>query len=364
MKYDFAVIGGGPAGCIAARHAVKHGSVVLFEEHKKQPVQCAGLISRSGLEKLGIKPEDVLNEVNGAFLYSPTGTRVEIRAKNPKAYVLDRSEFDKQLLNEATDAGVIFINDFAEIDNNKKIIKTKNSGREYEAGRVILATGTNYNIHRTLNLDLPKKFWVGAQYELGVECDPEMVELHFVVPNFFAWVIPVDGYARVGICAFSNPTPLLDNFIKKLKKEGRIKNQKILARSFGTIPVYNPSIRTQYGNLVTVGDAAGQVKATTGGGVVMGGLAARFACEENYEKLWRSEIGRELYLHLLIRKFLDGISEKTTDKLFKIINENKEIVEEKGDMDAASKLVFPLMKNPKFMAWMLLLTPRIFMDLI
>ena len=59
-----------------------------------------------------------------------------------------------------------------------------------------------------------------------------------------------------------------------------------------------------------MGDAAGQVKATTGGGVIFGGLCARKAAESivegsqgkplDYEERWRKAFGKTLELHRLI----------------------------------------------------------------
>ena len=215
---------------------------------------------------------------------------------------------------------------------------------------------------------MPREFLVGAQYEMKIECDPDFVELHFNVPGFFSWIIPVGDYVRVGLCARTNPLPYLEGFVKELGKNGRLISRDILNRNFGIIPVYNPGIKTEfkteYGTIVTVGDAAGHVKATTGGGIIMGGIAAAFACEKDYESKWRKEIGRELYLHLLIRRFIDRLSDKNMDSFFLLLEENKDIIEKKGDMDIASELLISLARNPRFMAKFLPRIPMYLMDIL
>lgn len=349
------VIGAGPSGSISAISCSNSDEVRIFEEHREQPVQCAGLISKSGIERLGIPVGKIAkNRVRGARIFSPSGNLLEIDGKETRAYVFDRSEFDEELLNIALDRGVEFV--------NKRIDKISEIKTNSE--KIIIATGTDYNLHRELGLDIPEKFLICAQYEMKLESDPDFVELHFNVPGFFSWIIPLGDSARIGLCARENPVSYLEGFVKKLKEEGRILNSKILNKNFGVIPVYNPGMKTEYVKLITVGDAAGQVKATTGGGVVMGGIAARFSCEEDYERRWRNEIGRELYIHLLIRRFLDRLSDRSLDSLFSLLEENKETITQKGDMDMASGLLLGFAKNPRFLAGLLLRTPRYMLDIL
>ncbi|MBU4202265.1 MAG: hypothetical protein KKB85_03860, partial [Candidatus Altiarchaeota archaeon] len=161
-----------------------------------------------------------------------------------------------------------------------------------------------------------------------------------------------------------NPTTWLDKFVKELRQEGRINNSKILKKNYGTIPLYSPRIKTDYDKIITLGDSAGHVKATTGGGVVMGGLAARHACKKDYEKLWRAEIGRELRLHLLVRNFLDKLSSKNTDRLFSMVSDHKDSLEKRGDMDLASRSISSLLRNPSFTFRLLLNSPLFLLDML
>jgi len=244
------------------------------------------------------------------------------RRRQGKAYVTDRRAFDSHLLDAALDAGVSLKN--AAVD--RRSIGEVRSLSE----RTILATGTNYNLHKVLNINAPCEFLYGAQYEIKTDCDPEYVEMFLDVPGFFSWIIPVDEYSRVGLCSLDNPVPRLEAFIKKLEKEKRIKGPHIRQKNYGIIPIYNPHLRTEYPKISLAGDAAGHVKATTGGGVILGGLAARHAGADGYEKIWRKEIGRELYLHLRLRRFLNNLSDKNTDRLIKLLAENKDLIEKTG----------------------------------
>ncbi len=357
-----AVVGGGPAGCIAARYCAKEHETVLFETQKKESrrVQCSGLLSKSGLHRLGINPRSdsakafIQNSVRGAKIYSPLGSLLEIDGGMDKAYVTDRKAFDNHLLDKATDAG-------AELQNNT--IDKKNLGElKSKADKIILATGTNYNLHKALNINAPCEFLYGAQYEMKIECESDYVEMYLDVPGFFSWIIPVDDYARIGLCAPDNPVPYLEEHIKRLRKEKRIKEPAIREKNYGVIPMYNPGLRTEYPKVSLAGDAAGQVKATTGGGVIIGGLAAKNAGIEGYEKIWKKEIGKELYLHLRVRRFLNNLSEKNADKLIRLLAENKDLIEKKGDMDMASHLLNGFLGRPSFMARFILQAPSHLLD--
>jgi flavin-dependent dehydrogenase len=358
------VVGGGPSGCIAARYCAREHDTVLFEPQKRDErrVQCAGLLSSSGLKLLGIDPSSgsakafIQKSVRGAKIYSSRGSVLTVDGGINKAYVTDRRAFDNYLLDEALDSGVVFKNESAD----KKNIGEIRSRSE----RLILATGTNYNLHKNLNINAPCEFLYGAQYEMKIGCDPDYVEMFLDVPGFFSWIIPVDDYARVGLCSLDNPVPRMAGFIKKLEKAKRVKDSHIRARSYGIIPMYNPRLRTEYPKVSLAGDAAGHVKATTGGGVILGGLAAKSAGTVGYEKIWRKEVGKELYLHLRVRRFLNNLSEKNTDKLIKLLAENKDLIEKKGDMDKASSILKGFVGRPSFMAKFILQAPAHLLDQI
>ena len=84
MNHDAIVIGAGPAGLLAANEIAKRGfTVQVFEEHEEvgKPDHCAGLLSTSGLKRLGITlPKDIVqNTVMGARIYSPSGYSITIK---------------------------------------------------------------------------------------------------------------------------------------------------------------------------------------------------------------------------------------------------------------------------------------------
>jgi len=361
MRYDAVVVGNGPAGSLSAIHGSRLNEVAIVGQRERK-AECAGLISKSGLERMSVKPGGfVVNKIRGAKIYSPSGVEIVVDGGETKAYAVDRLGFDNHLLDSAIDSGARFIEGWATSAKGGIALK---SGKTVETGKTILATGTDYTLHTRLGIDKPSEFLIGGQYEMKVECDQDFVELYFNVPDFFSWIIPIGDTARVGLCVKSNPRPYLESFIKKLEKEGRIKSTVKQSETFGIIPLHRPTMRTQYPGIITVGDAAGQVKASTGGGIVFGGICAKFACEDDYEKKWKAMIGNDLRIHLMIHRVLNQLNDKGKDRLFRIIGEHHSSLERAGDMDLAGKTITGMLKDPGLLSKTMFNLPWLLADLI
>jgi flavin-dependent dehydrogenase len=129
----------------------------------------------------------------------------------------------------------------------------------------------------------------------------------------------------------------------------------------GAIPIGSSIKRTYSDNILVVGDAAGQTKPTTGGGVIFGGIAAQFAGQvasegiklnridkrflSRYSRFWKKELRSNLIIMKLVRNYIDGLSDKEVDKLFQVLSKPKfnQIVSEQGDVDNQKKIVLRLL---------------------
>ncbi len=360
--YDAAVVGGGPAGLICATELRSlGGDVVVIERDKTigEPVQCAGLFNLDGLERLGIQKGDfVLNEVKGARFYGGDGV-AKIRAKKSKACVVDRAAFDRHLAQ--CYGGELAAGRAVEtIKRAGKGFELEGAGFETSASRVVLATGCGQGLHRAVGLDAPGAFIFTSQQEMvGVNVDTDLVEIYAgpVAPGFFAWVIPIGKTrARVGLGTLgpeNSVQRLFAAFVNRLKDDGKLgPDSRTVSSSGGPIPLYEPGLRIENNGAYSVGDAASQVKATTGGGVMLGGLAAKILARsihngESYAKNLEA-LERELSNHLLIRKVLNRFGDTEYGHMAEFLNrpDVKQAVEEHGDMDIVSPLLKIVMGDP------------------
>jgi len=387
MDADVVVVGAGPAGLIAAREAAKGGvGVVVLEEHGEVgfPCHCAGLLSLRGLGEIGVPPDAdfVLNRVRGAHFFSPSGLSFTVERAEDVACVVDRSLLDKFLARQATEAG-------AEIRLQSKVHRVrKRDGRmmvegpwgSLEAGVVVDAEGAASRLVKEMGLTPlePDGVLPALQFELiDVDVDPAHVEMHLgerVAPHFFAWVIPLSpNRARVGLaCRGDDPRERLEEFTKK-----RFDKCTRLSVSSGLIITCGPIPKTFSDNFLVVGDAAGQVKPTTGGGVILGGICASMAGEVTaeavkkgafssdflgeYERRWREKLDGEFGAARLARGVLNRLSDKTMDKIFRIILERglQAELSAKGDMDFQASLLSALAKKGDILRLLLTVAPDI-----
>lgn len=376
-EFDAVVVGAGPAGLIAATRLADLGkTVAVFEEHKEIgiPNHCTGLLSASGLKQIGVVPDKrfVQSEVKGAHFHSPTRLTFTIKAQEVKAYVVDRSNFDKILGTRAIQGGVeIRLNSRIKglkLNRDEGTYIAETNGRNVRTKVVIDAEGYASRLLKQAGLKPPDPKWMlpALQFEIvNLNVDSTMVELFFgrdIAPGFFAWIVPTGSdSARVGLaCRGGNQYQRLKQFVDKTL--GKVEVNQIRP---GCVILGGPISRTFKDGFLVVGDAAGQVKPTTGGGVITGAICAKVAGEtaakaieqsdtsektlKEYEVSWRELLGKEFSTMSLARKLADRLSDKTIDKIFQIIIEEElyQVIELEGDMDFQSGIIKAAIQHPK-----------------
>lgn len=327
------IIGGGPAGLWAAKHLGPE--CVVYEEHTKigKPVHCTGLVSKRIDSLLRLPKSIVLNRISGARMFSQGGHMLELTRGREEAYVIDRAGFDFHLSVLARNAGA------------KIILGKKAPPRPNNRGTTIAADGAASATRRSLGIPLDVLPSIQYITKSAFE-EPDFVELHFLNREFFAWVVPEnERVARLGV-AGPKCKAVLDRFIQH-----RLKRFTIVDRQAGLVVVGGPLKRTVYGKVMLVGDAAGQVKATTGGGIITGMICAEEAAKnasnpQEYERAWRSRVGHELKVARLVRSLLSRFEPQDYNALLGFGERNLDLIKKYGDMDFHSKMVFEILKRP------------------
>jgi len=370
-KFDVIVIGAGPVGSTFACYIANKGYKVAILERKKEvgvPLQCAGLLGKK-IKDVNILPDKhILNKVYGAYLHSPTGKILKVGRKEPQAYVIDRIAYDKFLAEQAVDAGAKLLLNHKVTDVNIKtgeVYLGNNSNKIFQGKIIVGADGHASRVSDKFN---PKtKSIMAAQYLLDMKedvFDMDNVNLHVnsnISPGFI-WMIPLSkSMARVGLFANKDYTEL--NYILKdfIHNNNLYRNATILKKYHGFIPVYNPKKKIVKDRAILLGDAASQVKPTTGGGLIIGFECAKIAANivsktlqmeditilKEYENEYRKRFKNELKVQIEVQTIFKSLTNQDLEYMFLKLKEGnaEDLISEYGDMDSQSILIKEMIKN-------------------
>lgn len=360
---DFLVIGGGPAGTSFAAEAAKDATVAVLEEHGSigLPVQCTGLVAPRVVE-MARAESTVLNRLRGAYFHFPGGQLVEVRSPEAKAVVVDRAAFDQVCADRALDAGAELLlgERFLDARFGKGVVarcRDAEGVREHGAKLLVGADGYKSNVARCAGLGGSKDLVRGVQLDLRHRLDEQdMLDVHIgreVAPEFFAWSIPCGDMTRVGLCTSGRHGTPLSHLRPFLARQGLEEERRLRVIS-GLIPI-GPPAQTYADRALIIGDAAGQAKPLSGGGLCTGMVAASCAAStalsclreddfsaaslSSYQVKWKAEIGRELDRGFLIRRAYVRLSDRKLEEVGRILSkEEVRDVLSQGDIDFPSAL--------------------------
>ncbi|MBI3990040.1 MAG: NAD(P)/FAD-dependent oxidoreductase [candidate division NC10 bacterium] len=357
---DVIVVGGGPVGCYAAFVLAGEGiEVLVLEEHPAigYPVDCSGVVGAEAFDAFDLSREPILDEVRMVRLISPSGESLSYRSAEPFAYVTDRAAFDQVIARKALDVGAVIQTGCRVVDLRpaqaaiEVVIEEERRGaaegrydgkggqRTFLARMAILAGGPWYKLQEKLGMGTPKALLRTAQAEMEVVGLPEAQVLfgRAVAPGSFAWFLPFrrEGhlFARVGVSSREPALPYFKQLHERFRASGYLADPAPSARAW-VIPIA-PLSRTVADRVLAVGDAAGQTKPTTGGGLFYGLLCAQFAAGtaaeafragdfsarflERYEKRWRQRLGPELKVASFFRGLFERMTDTEIDQCFQIV---------------------------------------------
>ena len=343
MSFDVVIGGGSVAGLLCAREIASKGfSVLVIEEDYEigTPEHCGGLVSLSGLEELGVIPfrKTFDHMIESAKVSSPNGKSFTINSKKQKVVEISRRELDKQIAFQAQKNGAVIKvkTSFQEITDTG--IRTNEE--KIDCKIFVDARGVSSLIHKDRTGILSS-----AQYEIYADwIHKGKVEVIFdqeKYAGFFAWVIPSgEGKGKVGVAGRGiKVSETLDNILRDKGKYSTIR------KIFAPIWIKGPIKKFVEGKTVIIGDAAGQAKPTTAGGIFTSGMGGIYAGQaiseflktnnsedlEQYQKKWTERFGKEFEKQILARKLLERIDNNTINKLFESIT--PEIIKEISEKD-------------------------------
>ncbi len=348
--YDVIVIGGGPAGALAARTTAQAGLATLLLEKRQEigsPVRCGEAVGRDTVARfLPLDARWIAAEIDTFSLSNAQGDCVVLPPLE-ETLVLERKIFDRELVHAARQAGAdVMVKARATglLHDGQGVagvsVMVQGEPHDIPARIVIGADGTEAQSTRWAGLtgNPPlRDYFSAVQYLLsGVDIPPRICQYHLgqsLAPGGYVWVFPKGpGKANVGLVLAADahvPTSaigLLDAFVA-----ARFPQASPLAQVVGGIHVTNTLARMVTDGYMAVGDAAHQADPLTGGGITNGMHGGLFAGEvavaavragdvsarflHRYEERWDAEFGR-LYRRLLrIRRAVRQLPSDATARM-------------------------------------------------
>ena len=337
MEYcDVLIAGGSVAGLAAARECSSTGpsTIVIEEDHEiGTPEHCGGMVSVGGLQKLGliVDSNNFQNAVSLAKISSRSSS-FELPAEKQNVIVVDRRGLDKQIAKQAQRAGAEIRTrcSFKGITKNQSAFIAKTSDGEIQCKYFVDAKGLS-----SLKDATNSGILASAQFEIYADwIDSKTVEILFDAekyPGFFVWIIPSgEGKGKIGVAGKGiNTLVALTDFIRS-----RGEKFSVIRKIYAPIWIGGPRPPFIRERVLVVGDAAGQTKPTTAGGIFSCGMAGILAgkaiakaianqddgCLYEYERTWKSMFWKEFNSMLLARKVLERLDNKSIDSIFSSIS--------------------------------------------
>lgn len=344
---DVVVVGAGPAGSRTARDLARSGfDVVVLEEHRDvgRPCHCSGLVSPRTLVLAEVGDDIVSNTIRGALLHSAGRDPVRIGGDRVHAHVIDRVELDRRLAAQAISAGAEVLQPAQFLSyqlaggsgsstaSGHVVVTVRRDGVEdtIRARMLVGADGAFSRVAAQVRGHRPQRlvagFGVVAEYDANPYQDRVEVFLDEVAaPGWFGWTIPLgDGTARLGT-GTANGIKASESF-ERLRQRfpDTFGSGRVISRSGGMIAPWEPTPMVA-DRVILVGDAARQVKPTSGGGIHAALHAASLAAHHAdlafhsrslaasalvpYARAWDRTMGRELRRQHDIRRVLQRLDQ-------------------------------------------------------
>jgi geranylgeranyl reductase family protein len=317
--------------------------VVVLEEHDAigVPVHCTGLLGADAFDELDLPTDAILGEADAATFVSADGSTVDVSADRVRAAVVDRAAFDQALASACrglgadvrTGARVRTI----QVDDRQAALRL-DDGSTVTARAIVLACGASYRFNRQLGLGAPRTFLQSAQLEQSFD-GPSRVEVHLgqsLAPAGFAWIVPFRRGAarvnRVGLMCREHAAEHFGRFAGRLRARFGVDRDWPDPR-LKILPL-GPVSKTYGARVLAVGDAAGLVKPTTGGGIYYSLISGRLAADtlagalrdddlaesrlRRYETEWRARLGAEIRIGLAFRTLASRLTDHAIDAIVEL----------------------------------------------
>lgn len=306
------VIGGGPAGAMAARCLAEHGvDVLLLEKNMSFRKPCGGGISLTAFDELGIPKTPIKRAVRSFRIVSPQGAQIDLDLKGNHLAIVERQEFDAAMRKQAEASGArVMEGEFCGIINGRRHEITANiagSATAIVSEFVIAADGVNSRVRTALGIKPARSFFTASEHIAGQHTD--CCEFWFGAshaPLAYSWVFPADGGMSLGTGCFE-PGKISLYFDKFKERKGIVTDKR--RRRIYRIPIWKGDLYNKE-KIFFTGDSAGQVMPLTYEGIYYAMKAGQFAAQavlekkaDNYRRIWTSSFQKRFRLMEKLRNY-------------------------------------------------------------
>jgi digeranylgeranylglycerophospholipid reductase len=387
---DALVVGAGPAGSRVARDLATAGlDVIVVEEHGGVglPCHCSGLVSQRTLDIADVGRDVVLNEIRGAYIYSHPNRRHRLGGGHTYASVVDRVGLDRQLAAQAIDAGAE-LRLRTRYESHEAVARAPGRTGQLQVevmtggARNVISTrllvgcdGARSRVARSLRPHGRRVTGVisglGALATFDAERAQDHIEVFVdqeAVPGWFGWTIPLgDGTARLGTGSATD-VRAIDSFRRlQARFPDSFGASDVMSHTGGPIALWEPGPMVA-DRLMLVGDAARQVKPTSGGGIYHALFAAELAAGvatvalrrddlsatslRRYEKEWKHATERELLRQRDLRRAFVVLNRRDIGKILDVLDrpDVRSAVEDSGDIDFPSRAAMAFLRHEPLLA--------------
>lgn len=379
---DVIVVGAGSAGNYAALGLALRGYSVTVIDWRQSigDKPCTGIVGQECLSRFPVDPSLVYRRANSANVVSPEALSVHLDARSPLASVIDRVSYVASFASRAQSAGARYLlgKRVLQIVPGAEGVAVSTENGTWQSRSVVLAAGFGSPLTRQLGLGSVPDHVTGVQalVATGSVDDVEVYLGQNVAPGFFSWVVPTSpGLALVGLLTRKKAPAHLAKFLQRLRQSGKITEVLNEPECWG-IPL-RPLKRTYQDRVLVVGDAAGQVKPTTGGGIYYSLLASEIAVEvlgrslrsddlsavslSEYQARWKKLLSYEMEAGYSARRLFEFLTDQQINSLIRQITTNglhQELIgASESSFDWHSQVIGRIMRIPAVIGGLRLVNP-------
>jgi geranylgeranyl reductase family protein len=328
-EYDVVVVGAGTSGCYAAATAANAGLDVVIVE-RKTAEEAGHIACGDALKGADAFPEAIpKSRIESAF--TNTGVdhgRFEIPSEDTvleipvpgELAVIDRWEYGKKIIEGASDAGVTFeydvvVKDVLQADDGTVLgVRGKQKGEVEEftgdvtidaAGSLSILQDTADLSEATFDTNVSYSQFCSAYREIvevpePVEWDDALVFKPTERAAGYLWYFPrteTTINAGLGFQMNEEPMKLVDDLKKDLRARPEFEGATVTDKLGAALPTRRPYDSATAPGFVAVGDAAGHVNPTTGGGIAGAAYAGKYAAEQAVSAIEQGDVSEDALWH-------------------------------------------------------------------